>query len=613
MGYPSIVTRKTMASAALAASIGSASLCGLTLHLNPAVPLREGLVALVVSLFVPWALVGTASLGALAIVLTGVRWWRPGPPVVNGRPLFAGLAFLALTAAAIIYWHNLFELRHAIAVEGVRALAAAAVAVSASAAALLLVGLDLWLFPRHPRPLAGAVAILAAGAAVAVPLALRPVPRGPSEPAPAVRLESAGAPRRLFVIGIDGLSPRDVDGATALAPALARLADRGAVARLATIRPTEGPPVWTTLMTGRLPRDHGIRGISSYALRGSEADWALLPRGALVGSIERLGLARQRPVPSTARRCRALWNVLDAFGSPSGLVRVSGTHPPETIRGFVLSPYFHVLRHDERAASTLHPADLLSEIQVRGVDAGQVDPALLGELVAPPTTGTQPGDDPAVRRLVRDGLAADATYERAADVLRTAYDPTLLVVSYHGFDVAGHLFYRHAHPEAYGNVAPEEARRYGDVLGRYAAVILRWVGGLEKEMRPGDLLVVLSGYGFEPTPLWRRLVGVLTGTVAPMAGHGGAPDGVMVIVGDGIRAGARAEQASVLDVAPTLLYLLGLPVARDMDGRVLGELVDAEFARERPLTFIRSYESLAVAPPVTEPQADLPLLLEDAP
>jgi hypothetical protein len=50
----------------------------------------------------------------------------------------------------------------------------------------------------------------------------------------------------------------------------------------------------------------------------------------------------------------------------------------------------------------------------------------------------------------------------------------------------------------------------------------------------------------------------------------------------------------VLDLAPTMLYLMGLPVARDMEGRVLTEMVDEAFARAHPVTFIPSYESLAV-------------------
>jgi hypothetical protein len=97
-------------------------------------------------------------------------------------------------------------------------------------------------------------------------------------------------------------------------------------------------------------------------------------------------------------------------------------------------------------------------------------------------------------------------------------------------------------------------------------------------------------------------------------GHAGGFDGFFLAVGDGIRPGAVLRQASVLDVAPTLLYLMGLPVARDMEGRVLTEILEEDFARENPLTFIPSYESLAVAPATPgTPAAELPELPEDEP
>ena len=83
-------------------------------------------------------------------------------------------------------------------------------------------------------------------------------------------------------------------------------------------------------------------------------------------------------------------------------------------------------------------------------------------------------------------------------------------------------------------------------------------------------------------------------------------------MGEGIRPGAVPANASVLDVAPTILYLMGLPVARDMEGRVLTEILEDEFARDHPVTFIPSYESLAVAPAAPgAPLDDLPPLPEE--
>ncbi|HXK08334.1 MAG TPA: alkaline phosphatase family protein [Vicinamibacteria bacterium] len=608
--------RKTLASAALASATFATCLATLALYLNPGLVLRHEAGALGLSFLLPWTAGGTVALALVAAAAASLRWWpRPFRPVVEGWPFLASLTFLALGVAAALYWHNLLGYRHALPVETLRALAASSVVVTGSAVVLVAIGLDLVLFPRRERSLAAALAVLAPAAAVAVPLALRPEPE-PSPPPTPVRLEAVRPARRVVVVGVDGLGPSDVapDPASGRVSAFARLARRGAFGRLATLRPTEGPPLWTTMMTGRLPRDHGILSASVYRLRGSASDWALLPKGALVGGLERLSLASRRPVASTARRRRALWNVLDAFGIPAGLVRVWGTHPPETIRGFVLSPYFHLLRGDPaRAADALFPRDLLPEVAARAVSPRDLDPALLADLAEVPAPPAAPLADPELEALARDALAPDLTYARAAQVLAQAYAPSLLVVSFQGYDTAGHSFYRYAHPEAYGDVAADQARRYGRVLDRYASLLERWVSDLERGLLPGDVLVVVSGHGLVPTPLWRRLLGALTGTAVDAASHSSAPDGVLLIVGQGIRPGSTPAHASVLDVAPTLLYLMGLPVARDMEGRILTEILDPDFARDNPVTFIPSYESLAVAPAAPgAPLDDLPPLPEES-
>jgi len=188
------------------------------------------------------------------------------------------------------------------------------------------------------------------------------------------------------------------------------------------------------------------------------------------------------------------------------------------------------------------------------------------------------------------------------------------VIAFHGYDAAGHAFYRYAHPEAFGDVSPEAARRYGPVLTRYASLLGQWVAGLERGLGPDDVLIVVSGHGLQPTPLWRRLVGVLTGTDVGAATHATAPAGLFLAVGGGIRPGSAPRGASVLDVTPTLLYLMGLPVGRDMEGRVLTEILEPAFAREHPVTFIPSYESLAVAPAAPGASLEeLPPLPEERP
>jgi predicted AlkP superfamily phosphohydrolase/phosphomutase len=49
------------------------------------------------------------------------------------------------------------------------------------------------------------------------------------------------------------------------------------------------------------------------------------------------------------------------------------------------------------------------------------------------------------------------------------------------------------------------------------------------------------------------------------------------------------DEVMNLDVTPTLLYLADLPVARDMDGRVLAEIVEDDFKASRPVRTVDTY------------------------
>jgi hypothetical protein len=277
----------------------------------------------------------------------------------------------------------------------------------------------------------------------------------------------------------------------------------------------------------------------------------------------------------------------------------------------MLSNAFLRLRQDPaRARDAVHPPEMAPELLARVPERAEIARTLLPQFV----DVAAPNPDPELERdLLERALGPDLAYERACDALRRAYTPALFATYYYGLDVLGHSFTRHAEPELYGDVAPEAARRYGRTIERYADYLGGKLAELERELGPDDVLIVASGYGMRPVAWWRRLLGGLLGGSTRSGHHDDAPDGVFLAVGGGIRPGAAIGPASVLDVAPTLLYLLGLPVARDMRGRVFTEMLEEEFARAHPVTYIPSYESLAVAPTAPSEGSDLPSLPEETP
>jgi predicted AlkP superfamily phosphohydrolase/phosphomutase len=62
-------------------------------------------------------------------------------------------------------------------------------------------------------------------------------------------------------------------------------------------------------------------------------------------------------------------------------------------------------------------------------------------------------------------------------------------------------------------------------------------------------------------------------------------DGILLMKGAPFRAGVTLSPAHIIDVAPTLLYLLGLPVPAEMDGKVILEAFRDEFVSLHPVQY----------------------------
>jgi predicted AlkP superfamily phosphohydrolase/phosphomutase len=59
--------------------------------------------------------------------------------------------------------------------------------------------------------------------------------------------------------------------------------------------------------------------------------------------------------------------------------------------------------------------------------------------------------------------------------------------------------------------------------------------------------------------------------------------GLLIMKGKGIGKGATIESAGIEDLAPTILYAMGSPIPRDMDGRPLTDLFSEEFRAQVPV------------------------------
>src|SRR5262249_55683907 len=184
----------------------------------------------------------------------------------------------------------------------------------------------------------------------------------------------------------------------------------------------------------------------------------------------------------------------------------------------------------------------------------------------------------------------DRAYDRIARELSATRPAQVTFTRFQSLDPIGHYFLHYATPSDFGDVTDEERRRWGPVLERHYGLVDESIGRALAALGPDDLLLVVSGYGMEPLGPVRRVVERIIGDPELSGTHEGAPDGFLLAYGWSVVRGRLPTRASVVDVVPTVLYFLGLPVARDMDGYARTNLFQPSFTEDRPITFIPTYD-----------------------
>jgi hypothetical protein len=397
---------------------------------------------------------------------------------------------------------------------------------------------------------------------------------------------------KVVIIGSDALDWEIYDQISKHTPMpnLERLIEEGATGDLVSMDPLVSPMIWTTMATGVEPHIHGI------------IDFLMKDEAT----------GEDVPITSSMRRVPAIWNIATRFGLTSGFIGWLGTYPAEPVSGFMVSDriVFHTFdprwqsgdfdktaqAKTEDVAGLAYPESLIYEIRPMIVGYEDISHETLRRYIdvtsdeITPSAGTFDPLDP-VRNL-RLILASNFTYERAGRHLYEKFRPDLFSIYLDMVDTVCHLFIKHMEPHT-SDISDEDAAKYGSaVAAAYVhtdSLIGEWLDIIDDE----TTLVVLSDHGFKSGDIRPK---------GPSAIGGGQPikwhrlAGAIALYGNRIKQGARFTDASVLDVAPTLLLLLGLPASADMPGRVLEEaLDDGWFASSTAVGEIETYGTMAAS------------------
>lgn len=347
-------------------------------------------------------------------------------------------------------------------------------------------------------------------------------------------------------------------------PNLQNLVERGVMGNISTLYPVLSPMLWTTIATGKRPFKHGIFGFSEPTQQGD-------------------GI---QPVTNLSRKTRALWNIANLNEKKANVIGWWPSHPAEPIDGVMISNHFQQIagNHDDpwpMRPGTVYPSELAEKVAPYRIHPQELSAAHIGPFV--PQFGTIDQEKDKRLETIAKILAECSSVHAAATAVMQLEPWDLMAVYYDAIDHFGHAFMRY-HPPKMEEVSDEDFELYKGVVEsgyRYHDMMLGTLMALAEE---DTTLILCSDHGFHPDHL--RPSSIPAEPAGPAVQH--RDHGILVMAGPGIKQDERIYGASLLDITPTVLHAMGLPVGKDMDGR---PLVNA-FEDNREVQWIDSWDDV---------------------
>jgi tetratricopeptide (TPR) repeat protein len=318
------------------------------------------------------------------------------------------------------------------------------------------------------------------------------------------------------------------------------------------------------------------------------------------------------PVTSRMRKSKALWNIFSGADRSVSVVGWWATWPAETVDGTIVSDHlcYHFLFEegftgDRETIGLTFPPDLVDDLAPmvrRPGDLSAQEIAAFVDVKADELNRPFAFDDHLSH--FKWALATAETYRRVGLHLWARDRPDLMLTYFEATDSTSHLFGHLFRREGLSGELAEQQARFGQTVEKMYVRADEILGEFLEALDDDTTLVVLSDHGFQ--------LGALpddpskTRDMRRVSERYHLLEGILYIYGRGVKPGTLVNEPSILDVAPTILALAGLPPAKDMPGRVLSEALDLT-----PLESVPTYESEShVASEAAEGSSVDPRILE---
>ncbi len=378
---------------------------------------------------------------------------------------------------------------------------------------------------------------------------------------------SANKKNKILVIGWDAadwnvINPLIKQGKM---PALQKLMQGGSFGRIQTLDPPLSPMLWTSIATGFRADKHGIGGFVEPTPTGD-------------------GL---RPVTTTSRKVKAIWNILNQEGWKSNVVAWWPSNPAEPINGVMVSNLYQVAtkalgENWSMPNGTIHPEAMADEMKEFRVHPHEITLEMAIPFIPNLANDIELRQAPKTLSVLKT-LANAATVHAASTFLMEETEWDFMAIYHDAIDHFCHIAMKYFPPRR-REIPEKDYEDFKDVVEagyRFHDMMLQRTMELIDE---NTTVILLSDHGFYSDH--QRPLSIPREPSGPAVEH--SPYGIFVISGPRIKKNHSISGASIIDITPTILYHAGLPVGQDMEGKVLYSCFENAFAAQ----FIDSWENV---------------------
>lgn len=350
------------------------------------------------------------------------------------------------------------------------------------------------------------------------------------------------------LIALDGFDPATYAKLEGSLPNL-RFALRGRQVTLEAQDTGDPARAWTTIATGVPPAIHGVHAIETRRVAGLRGAIAREGRvGRVIGAASDLiRLTQPSIVSREQRQAKTIWEVAEDAGLRTAVVNWWATWPAPANGGIVVTDRA-VLRLERGGALD---GEIAPEAVYQSLSAKW--PTIRANARAAAANAFPERGDPRVAAILRRSAELDASIAGIAEAL-TSEPLDLSVVYFPGLDIAQNALLG---PSA-ATLSTSDTSARIDALRSYYPFLDTVLGPLVEPIEGRTLMVVT-----QPGRVQSSSGGILA--VAPS--HRDKISGDVAVTNTPAIAGPNGAIHSPLDLAPTVLWMLGIPLSRELPGK----------------------------------------------